>query len=163
MKVDTSELQKFQSRFEKKYQAQVGVIGDKSQRNDSGGLSNADILLIHEYGSITRNIPRRSVFESLNIKRKELADKIKKIVASDIKNKKPIYDTYFKIALEMLDICREAFFTNGYGTWEPLKPETIDRKVNQVSKEYQSVAKIYTLIDKGFLLQSFTFRVKRII
>ena len=125
-------------------------------------MSNADILLIHEYGSITKNIPRRSVFESLNIKREELANKIKTIVANDIKNGRPIYDTYFKIALEMLDICREAFFTNGYGTWKPLKQSTIDKKINQVSKEYQSVAKIYTLIDQGFLLQSFTFRVKRI-
>ena len=151
------QLQNLQANFKKKYQAQVGVIGKTTARNDNSGLTNADILLVHEYGSLTKNIPRRSVFESLNIEQKQLINNIKKIIASDIRNKKDIYDTYFKIALVMLDICKEAFYTEGYSTWAPLKPKTIENKLKGDGE-----AQIFTLVDTGALLNAFTFRVKKI-
>ncbi len=151
------QLQNLQANFKKKYQAQVGVIGKTAARNDNSGLTNADVLLIHEYGSITRNIPRRSVFESLNIEEKQLINNVKKIIASDIKNDKDIYETYFKIALVMLEICKEAFYNEGYGTWSPLNPKTIENKLKG-----NSDAQIFTLVDTGALLNAFTFRVKKI-
>jgi hypothetical protein len=161
MNLKTPNLDKLALKYKEKYQAQVGVIGDKSKREEKDGLTNAELLLIHEKGSFTKNIPRRSVFESLNTNKDELSKDIKMIVSNDIKRNNPIYETYFKIALSMLDICREAFFTNGYGKWPPLKQKTIDNKLKKVSKKNKGNANMLTLVDSGSLLNSFTFRVKK--
>lgn len=160
LKFNVKELERLQVNVKSKYQAQVGVMGNTTQRGDQKGVTNAEVLLVHETGSITKNIPRRSVFESLNINQDVIMQDIKKIIANDIRKGNPIYETYFKTALVMLEICKEAFFTNGYGTWEPLKQKTIDNKLSKVKN--RGSAQLFTLVDEGFLLNAITFRVKKV-
>ena len=160
-KGDTKNLDNLQKQWKQKYQAQVGVIGKTSARNDDSGLTNADLLLIHEFGVISKNIPRRSVFDSLNIKQKLLVNEINKIVKYAILHNEPIYNVYFRIALVMLEICKEAFYTDGYGTWQPLSPQTIANKLKDVTPKNKNKAQIFPLIDTGALFRAFTFRVKR--
>lgn len=159
-KGDLKNLQKFVNNFSERYEAQVGVLGDKSKRlNDD--LSNADILLIHEQGVISKNIPKRSVFNSLNLQSAKLNADIKKIVQAASAKNEPLSKVYFKIAVVMLIICKEAFDTDGYGTWAPNTPETIQKKLSKVNSKKRNNAQIITLVDTGALERSLSFKIKK--
>lgn len=45
------------------YEIEIGVISENSQRKISIGLTNAELMFIHERGSPLRNIPARPVLQ----------------------------------------------------------------------------------------------------
>jgi hypothetical protein len=142
----------------KNYKAQVGILGNTTRRVE-GELTNAEIALIHEEGVISKNIPKRSIFNSLNIKIDELKSGIDKIAKETIAKQEPAFNAYFKIALLGLKILKGAFDTEGYGTWLPNKPATIKKKLAKVNPKKRAEAQAITMVETGALENSLTFRV----
>lgn len=161
-KNDFTGLNKLASIFQnaKNYKAQAGILGNTTRRVE-GELTNAEIALIHEEGVVSKNIPKRSIFNSLNIQIKELETGVEKIATETIAKQEPIFNAYFKIALLMLKICKEAFDTEGHGTWTPNTPATIKRKLAKVNPKKRANAQIITMVETGALERSLTSRVAK--
>lgn len=159
-KYDFSKLERFLSKVDDlgSYKVQVGIVGDKSQRKE-GDISNADLVMIHEHGVISRNIPRRSIFDSLKIKRKSLAEDIDKIFKATVLNSQPVYNAYVKTGIAMLNIVKGSFDTEGYGKWQPNALSTIKKKLSKVPLSKQAMAQIITMVDTGQLERALTYRV----
>lgn len=107
------------------YKTRVGLLGSDGSK-DRDGLTNAEIGRIHEFGSITRNIPRRSWL------RKPLEDHLMSWVKSHTEEYKQCMEKgdlkkwYSMLGIEAERIIGEAF-ESGYD-WKPLSPITIARK-----------------------------------
>ena len=110
------------------YKTRVGLLGQKGSQ-DRDGMTNADIGLIHEFGSITRGIPRRSWL------RKPLEENIMKWVKSHAEEYKKYMEKgdlkkwYLMLGLEAERIIQEAF-SSGYD-WKPLSPKTVEKKKSE--------------------------------
>lgn len=107
------------------YKTRVGILGSKgSEQRD--GLTNAEIGAIHEFGSLTRGIPRRSFLKN------PLEDNIMKWVKNNADTYKNLMEKgnlkkwYVALGFEAEKIIDNAF-SSGYD-WEPLKQSTIDKK-----------------------------------
>jgi phage gpG-like protein len=163
------------------YHIQVGIFGNKDARNEvatkisksgkrshvkvaktTAGVTNAEIGFVHEMGSKTRNIPRRS-FLWLTFDRKGpvleamLKDIMKGLfnpttagAAQTTRDEGKIREGLKKIALQAENLVQMAFQTGGFGWWAPLQPGTIKAKGS--SKP---------LIDVGQLRRSISSRVRR--
>ena len=108
--------------LEKALDVDFGIFDGSSQRSD-GGATNAQLLAIHEDGSITRGIPRRSVLRNtINVKK----DSIAKIAKENIL--KGNLDASKVVGAAVLSFRLEAFQTKGFGTWQELDKKTIKRK-----------------------------------
>jgi hypothetical protein len=107
----------------------VGVLGDKTTRDDGGNLTNAAIGVIQEFGSVTNNIPARSF---LRMPLESHAEQIlsfvgSKKVSSLLLAGKPAE------ALKLVGLYAEAwvhsaFASRGFGSWAPNAPLTVRRK-----------------------------------
>lgn len=127
VKYNNSGLKNIINGMKKNYAARVGILGDKNNRED-GVLTNAEIGAVHEFGSISRKIPRRSFIRlPLEVK---LPDWIKKH-GDDyfVFAEKDALDVFYTgLGLDAEGMIAEAFETGGFGTWEPDSPRTIQRK-----------------------------------
>ena len=66
---------------ESKLTAKLGIFGDKNKRDDKTGQTNADIGAAHEFGVLTKKLPRRSfLLDPLTIKGKELTKETGQII-----------------------------------------------------------------------------------
>jgi len=147
------ELEKLQEGLDESKQlvAKVGILGDSGARTEDG-LSNAEIGAVHEFGSMTNNIPRRSFLKDpLILKRPELASFISKAIAKHIGDPDMIRQVLTKAGIVAEGIIQDAFNTGGFGTWEELKPQTIQRKGSEAK-----------LIDKSELRGSIVSQVDSI-
>lgn len=130
-----------------KYRARVGVLGQHAVRDDTGeGINNALLLLIHMFGSITRNIPPRDpLIIPIETHKKEIINGLKKgtvrtaIIAGDFKK------MYALLGALAENYVQEAFETGGFGQWPALMPATIARKKSD-----------QPLIDSGQLRRAIT-------
>lgn len=142
VRLDTDKLEQIETMLNRKYVAQIGVLGEKSKgrlaiKDEKVGgksgnrkipvvqgestLSNADIGLIHEKGSPKNNIPRRSFLEvPLTTKMPKVMAKIGALLLKGI-NEFNIEEAYAKLAAIGEGIVLQAFPTSGYGTWPALK------------------------------------------
>lgn len=139
---DITKLLEVRSELAKKYVARVGVLGQKNNRvpmetgesheqyklrvrklnknqssPESEQQSNADIGLVHELGSLSRNIRRRSFLEMpLTLKMPEYAAKFGQELtkAIDEGNLKPIF---IKLGIKGEQVVQMAFASRGFGTW----------------------------------------------
>lgn len=127
-----------------KYVVEVGIFGAKDGRSKSGmlakkgghkiikgsnsSLTNAELGLIHEMGSISNKIPPRSFLKMpIQIKKDELvAATANDLKTMFMKGKVMMYLKRIGIAAE--NIVQEAFASGGFGKWAPLKPATAHRK-----------------------------------
>ena len=143
--IDLSGIIKFKKNIKeaKEYNIEIGCIDDPR---------STFIGAIHEFGSKSQNIPRRSfLVDPLTIQKKE--DLIKYIrkeqtqIMKDFCLEKGTRRIYYKFGLKAKSIIEEAFETEGFGTWQPLKAATIKRKGHD---------KI--LIETGQLKKSIKFR-----
>lgn len=122
---DNSGFKVIKEALKDSYKTRVGLLGQKGSE-DRGGMTNADIGLVHEFGSITRGIPRRSWL------RKPLEENIMKWVKSHAEEYKQLMEKndlkkwYAMLGIEAERIIQEAFAT-GYD-WKPLSPKTIEKK-----------------------------------
>jgi hypothetical protein len=101
----------------------VGVLGDKNYRPE-GEATNSMIGMVHEFGSVKRQIPIRSwlrmpLYRYLN-KRIEEDSKLKSRF-EDITTESAMLGVLARIGFIAEDIIQEAFETCGFGTWRKLK------------------------------------------
>ncbi len=162
IKVDLSKLEAIEKSLNMKFSSQVGVLGQsvhnrkmtsmmrkKTSPEESGSdLTNADIGAVHEFGSKTRHIPRRSFLEMPLVLK--MADELKKNISAISKNitMADIRKAYALLGITAENVIQKAFSTHGFGKWAPNAPYTIAKK-----------GSASPLIDTAQLRKSITSRV----
>lgn len=144
-------LTHLQNQLGRGYYARVGVLGSKAVRGaDSSVDGNADIGLIHEYGSQTANIPERSFLRvPLALKRDEIKKVFDTAVVKEAMEAGDIRRVFGLLGVRAEQIVQEAFSTGGFGHWTPLKEDTVKRKGSSA-----------ILMDTGQLRRAITSDVK---
>lgn len=149
MTKDIDKLLSFQKQLDQKYISEVGVLGSKTNRTgeNKNNLSNADIGLLHEKGSVSKRIPARSWLEMpLTVKSKELMVVAKTLIDNMTANN--IVKSYRILGIKAEEIIQRAFSSRGFGQWVPNSPVTIRRKKSDMP-----------LIDTAQLRKSVSSRV----
>lgn len=133
----------------------VGILGESAKRTQ-GGINNAEIGFVNEFGKMTGHpkIPARSflrmplsmhfmdkVKEKKSLSSKEFEKAITNGKADDFAR---------KVGLVAEEVIQEAFSTNGYGNWKPNAPYTVEKKGSSSP-----------LIDTGQLRRSITSRIDK--
>lgn len=147
-------LIKMKEELAKKYIARVGVLGQKTNRipmltgesheryklrvkkilKDRPELAgneektNAEIGLVHEMGSLSQHIPRRSFLEMpLTLKMPEYYKKFgdQLLKAIDEGNIKPVF---INLGIKGEQVVQLAFASRGFGIWDPNAESTVKRK-----------------------------------
>lgn len=166
-KIDMTGVNKLLALVNEKYQVRIGVIGGgkprlkrdsfegqelktKKFQSKDENLTNAMIGMMHEKGVKSKKLPRRSWLQTPL--EDHLPEHMRKISTKTLAN---IFRTQPKKAYAELGIVAEAiiqkgFETAGYGKWQPLSPETIEKKGSSA-----------VLIDTAQLRKSITSRVVR--
>ena len=146
--LDVTRLEAIEVELRKKFVTRVGILGAKSRGRketvekysktgkllghkkgeSASDLSNADIGLIHEKGSKSGKIQRRSFIEMpLQLKIPRIIDKLGQAVIDGL-TKENIMSAYKKLGIIGENIIMGAFASRGYERWEANKPSTIARK-----------------------------------
>ncbi len=150
---DIGKLLEIRAEMKKRYVARVGVLGQKNnrfaqQKNESAEAyrlrakklvkiasalnndqkTNADIGLVHEMGSLSRHIPRRSFLEMpLTLKMPEYAKRfgadLMKVI--DEGNLRPAFT---RLGIKGEQVVQLAFASRGFGVWPANAPSTVARK-----------------------------------
>lgn len=151
---DIEKLLNIRAELAKRYVTRVGVLGQKTNRipqqegesheryklrvkklqkdsptqADNEGQTNADIGLIHEMGSRSMHIPRRSFLDMpLTMKMPEYAAKFGQdlMKAIDEGNLKP---AFVNLGIKGEQVVQLAFSSRGFGIWPSNAPYTIAKK-----------------------------------
>lgn len=168
VRMDIDRMGLIQAAFSSGMHTQVGILGSKAaERHAAGSVrkegghsidkrmtadTNAEIGLIHEKGSYSQHIPRRSfLMDTFTVKAEGLLAIKRKLwmvfVAGDQTRSalKRAYRDLGILAERMIDA---AFQTKGFGRWADIKQSTKDRKKSSG-----------ILIDTGQLRRSISSRV----
>lgn len=165
-----------QNLADSKYKIQVGIFGNKLARPKDAkpGLTNAEIGFVHEMGSVTRHIPRRSfLLDTFTRHGDKLEVLLKPLIDTLFKAGK--VDEYLKAAAQVCtSLVDEAFETGGWGAWPQDAYATIMRKLGRtkmsLARRKMEALKAamgghlgtnQPLIDSGQLQQSVSARVVR--
>lgn len=135
----------------KQYLLEVGVVSDNKRRDDEG-VTNAELMFIHENGAPLQNIPKRPVL-SISI------DYIERMKVFN-NNLDKAFNVYFKsskiedfeeqlnvLALKTENVAREIIYQN-QGVLAPNAPSTIRKKGEN-----------HPLFDTGQLARSIISRI----
>lgn len=127
IKLDLKEMEKVIKMFsDAAYSARVGIFQKDSARDEGGAINNAELGMIHEYGSKKRNIPARSFLrvplmdhfrDYLNIIGGIDETTIQNCI--EAQNLKPLFREIATIAEATV---KGAFDSQGFGNWKPHKP-----------------------------------------
>ena len=155
VRVDIKGLKKLAEALGDDFEIRVGILGSKAARkNGKGGMTNAEIGFINEFGSEKRKIPGRSflgmplrLYLSEYIKAKKSFGK--KEVEKAVKDGTLLLLAK-KLGLVAEEVVEDAFATRGFGNWAENKPSTIKRKGSDMP-----------LIDTGELRRSITSEAKK--
>lgn len=136
-------------RYAKNHATYVGLpkdkVGSKIYKN---GKTIIEVGAIHEYG--LGNVPKRSFLrEPFNNNKDEINKTITTQFNQVFEKGKDAKDALSIIGVKATNISKGAFTSAGYGTWSPLKPQTIARKGSS-----------RILIDTGILRSSITWSVR---
>lgn len=153
VEIDIEHLTRIEKALGAKLAARVGILGSKTARSKSAeGKSqptNAFIGLVHEKGSYSQHIPRRSFLEATFEHKGKRLLRIKGslwqwFIKGDqsVGRLKKIYASLGQMGEVMV---QEAFETGGFGAWPPDAPATIKRKKSSA-----------ILIDTGQLRRAIT-------
>lgn len=129
----------------------VGVTAKSNARSDE--LTNADLAMIHEFGSPAHNIPERSFLRKPLINNAEaVANLTKNAIGKFIAGEISAVEALGAIGEEAKSLSKEAIAD---GITPALKPATIKRraKLNRRSTK--------PLIDTGQLQSSITYEVRK--
>lgn len=123
----------------------VGVLGDGGER-DSISSGNAEIGAVHEFGSISGNIPQRSFLRMpLELKSKEFMKAMSSGAVKDAIAKGDYEAVYELMGVKAEQIIQDAFATGGFGQWPPLSRETVARKgSSEILKETNQLRRAVT-------------------
>lgn len=150
---DFSKLEKLAAELDKSYYVDIGILGESSE-SPEGDLTLAGIGAVHEFGTDRAGrgnsvvIPERSFIRMpLETGQEAIEDEISKVAEDKIKSL-DIEGLFKLIGIAGEARCKEAFESQGFGTWPPNAPSTIEQKGS--SKP---------LIDEGLLKDGITSRV----
>ena len=125
-------LEKLSDALSDKLETKLGVLSDNNTRTEEGDeATNADLGLVHEFGSFKKNIPPRSWLR-MPIERK--AEDISNFI---LKSKKEITEAmvegdselfYEKLGIAGEAVVQEAFGSAGFGQWKANSASTIKSK-----------------------------------
>lgn len=165
---DLSRLRVIERMTKKKYIVEVGILGNKNRRSvkttyskktgfrrvrskEKSSLTNAQIGAIHELGSFSRNIKKRSFLKvPLELKMPGIFVKVGQALINQM-NPSNIVQTYKLLGTLAERVVLTAFSTRGYGRWPANSPATIAKKKSEMP-----------LIDSGQLRRSISNRVIKI-
>lgn len=141
--LDISKLEALQKKLNIRYAARVGVLGAKAEGrketiksksgkhikgSKSSSMTNAEIGLIHEKGSLSKHIPRRSFLEMpLTTQLPKFMSKLGKKLMATI-SEENLKSSYKELAIIGEGIVLRAFGSSGFGSWAPNAPSTIASK-----------------------------------
>ena len=147
VKYNNSGLTNIIKGMKRDYAARVGILGNKNHRGDTT-LTNAEIGAVHEFGSLSRNIPKRSFIRMpLEVKLPEWLRRHGEDYFY-FAEKGALDEFYEGLGLDAEVMIAEAFETGGFGTWQPDSPQTIKRKGSD-----------WILVDKSELRNSISSEV----
>ena len=134
------------------YEIEIGVISKNTKRKISVGITNAELMYIHENGSPLRNIPERPVLDmTISYTNKELLDDVINRCIDGALNKawkqKDIEKELKKLCIRMENYAREIIYSND-GRLAPNSPRVAARKKGN-----------HPLFDTGQLARSITCRL----
>jgi len=139
-----------------KYEIEIGVIYEDTKREEvSVGLTNAELMFIHENGSPTRNIPARPVLQMtidwansgpLN----KVLDKIVNNIVDGTWKLTDCEKELDKFCVRMENYARDIIYSND-GRLAPNSPRVAARKKGN-----------HPLFDTGQLARSITCRLRKI-
>lgn len=129
----------------------VGLPQDKvGQKIYNNNQTIFQIGAIHEFGSDSRNIPPRSFLRNtFQIKRNEINNFIKNQWNDVFHGKINASKALDFLGITGTNMAKQAFTTNGYGTWTDIKEQTKKRKGSSAM-----------LIDTGTLRNSITWVIR---
>lgn len=164
IKLNTTGIDKIKKMLvENKYAVQVGILGEKAADRkktvtnkagkhkagkQSSSQTNAEIGLIHEKGSLSRNIPRRSFLEMPLKQKLPLQSSVIRTAMLEALEKGHSIFFYQTLGLISEKIVLSAFNSAGFGSWPANSARTIARKGSSMP-----------LIDTGQLRKSISHRV----
>lgn len=147
-------LSKWASQFNviSKFRLEIGVFTGKSHRKVQVGITNAELMFIHENGSPLRNIPARPVLQmTLDYANKNLVeptvDKCVKIILDNGPNEAMIEQELNKLAIKLENYARKIIYSND-GRLAPNAPSVAKAKGGN-----------HPLFNTGQLARSITCRV----
>jgi hypothetical protein len=142
---DFSVLDKMLSELDKGHFVDVGILGDKASKTESGGATVAMVGAVQEFGSLVKKIPKRS-FIAMPIQTRQ--EQIQKAVEGRFSahlEKGDVGAIFRDIGIAAEGEIQDAFDTRGFGTWAANDPKTVKRKGSDSP-----------LIDKAVLRKSIT-------
>lgn len=125
--VDSATLDKLAKFVEKEMYVKIGVLNNEKREDGFGAV---ELAAVHEFGSVSRNIPKRSfLLKTMTNKKDEFEAEIKKNLRKlrkTIKENGP-ENLLNKIGATWVGYVIDTFEVEGPG-WVPLTPSTIKRK-----------------------------------
>ena len=147
-------LNKWASQFNviSKFRLEIGVFTGKSHRKVQVGITNAELMFIHENGSPLRNIPARPVLQmTLDYANKNLVeptvDKCVKIILDNGPDETLVERELNKLAIKLENYARKIIYLND-GRLAPNAPSVAKAKGGN-----------HPLFNTGQLARSITCRV----
>lgn len=133
-----------------KYRLELGVFTGKTRRKVQVGMTNAELMFVHENGSPLRNIPARPVLQmTIDYANQNLISKtVDKCIDLILNGKENEVETELnRLAIKIENYARKIIYSND-GRLAPNAPSTIARKGDN-----------HPLFDTGQLSRSITCRV----
>lgn len=139
------------------YIIEIGVVDQRTNRKETAkvGITNADLMFIHENGSPTRSIPSRPVLQMtidwarVNLINETLTKFYKVLIESSFNY--PLAEKEFeKMCMRMQTYARKIIYSND-GRLAPNAPSTIARKGDN-----------HPLFDTGQLARSITCTLRKL-
>lgn len=136
------------------YVIEIGVFVDNKSRKVEIGITNAELMFIHEYGSPLRHIPARPVLQmTIDYAKEQLETAVYKAMSKYIKSGFQIaeYEKELnRFALRLQNYARKIIYSND-GRLKPNAKSTIRKKGDN-----------HPLFDTGQLARSITARVVKV-
>lgn len=155
--INTKALDKIiNSLTNEKFIAHVGILAGKNARSD--GLSNATIGAKHEFG--TTKIRRRSFLRMplfTRLEKELLKAGVTETDLDQIIKKEGFRNFTEKMGILGVRIVLQAFDSGGFGTWQALKPITL-----QIRARKNQGTQILVRANSHQLRDSITFDVKKV-
>lgn len=128
IRIDTKTINSIKEAFSKGGYVKVGVLGDDASREDEG-INNAELGMIQEFGSVSKNIPPRSF---LRMPLESKSEEFKKVASTEA-FKKSVEQGDLDNALQLIgfkaeEIVNDAFVSSGFGEWAANAPSTVEQK-----------------------------------
>lgn len=127
---DLSQLEELVKELGGMWVARVGILGNNAATpHANAGLTNSELGVIHEFGSLSRNIPPRSFLRMpVEVKQKEIVQGMASYRTKNALENGNIKRVYQDLGLYAEGFVKQAFASGGFGTWKGNAESTIAQK-----------------------------------